>query len=403
MPDRLFIRIIQNKSNTHQAGIVNESGQVTQEKMSVSPKELQKLTSRKEVVLIIPGLACSWLSTNLPKASQAKMEQALPFALEEQLVSDSDDTHFVLIPPHTAPQSVIVIAKKQMRAWVKYFHDVGIPLTALLPDSALISAQEKTWKIWLEADICHLILDEQHRYSCEPANLDDFLLQCLQDESLSEPEEIIVENHKTSLKSLKIADILPEKVKIIEIDDSPFSRLMRAYTAKHPANCLQKEFAPVSQETNRPRWRLAAFSLAAAVSILIGTELAGVWHLQKTVTKQNATLAAIYHRIFPNSKTVISPKLRIERALKEQTQQTGNTVFQEYLATVSPLLKRETNIKVESLRFQADTLTLRLSAKALESIQQLLLQLRPKFDVALSNTSTTSTATQTDMILRRKG
>lgn len=398
MSERLFIRIIQNKSNTHQAAIVNESGQVIQEKTDISRKDLQKMASKKELVLLTPGYNYSWLIADVPKTSQAKLEQAIPFSLEDQLLSDAEESHFVVLPPFTPPQSVLVTSKKYLQNCLDQF--AGFSISALLPDSALIEAIPNTWRVWLENDICHLVLDEQHRYSCEPDNVDDFLLQCLQDETLAEPQKILVENHQTSLKSLKIADILPEKLEIIDIEEPAFTRLIKQYNNK-TINCLQKEFKVQDKESARPRWRLAGLSVAVAAIILVGTELAGLWHMQQILDGQNAQIAAIYHRLFPNAQTVISPRVRIERALRQGA--AGNAVFQGYVSSISPLLKKEPEIKVESLRFQSDTLTLRMSAKELASIQQLLLQLRNRFKVTLSNTNTSKDRTQTDMIISQKG
>ena len=59
--------------------------------------DLASLTSAvvdKEVIVVVPARDVLLISAQLPKMNRSRLLQALPFALEEQLIDDVEDLHF---------------------------------------------------------------------------------------------------------------------------------------------------------------------------------------------------------------------------------------------------------------------------------------------------------------------
>lgn len=115
---------------------------------------------------------------------------------------------------------------------------------------------------------------------------------------------------------------------------------------------------------------------ALMFACFIGT-FAYQYHQLKTITQ---TLSQenfnVYKRFFPNATTMVSPRFRIEQALKQQTNNHQSQQLFSLLTTISPQLAAHTSdIKINSYHYQAKAFTISLIAPSfseLEKLQQAL-------------------------------
>jgi general secretion pathway protein L len=112
-----------------------------------------------------------------------------------------------------------------------------------------------------------------------------------------------------------------------------------------------------------------------------------LFSLNRDTTAVDAKIAVIYHQFFPEAKQVISPKFRISQLLKGN-QGSIELTFWTLVNKLSKTLK-STDITIEQLRFQNQTLTLVLATNNFASLENLQSKLKQeKVKVHQSQAST---------------
>ena len=89
-----IIRLNHNNKNRCEYVVANEKGEI---KDSIKHGNLNDISDQEKnntVIIMLPGEEILSKSLILPIKSYAKLKQAIPFALEDDIASDIDDCHF---------------------------------------------------------------------------------------------------------------------------------------------------------------------------------------------------------------------------------------------------------------------------------------------------------------------
>ncbi len=76
--------------------IVDPDGKIRQYAIRDDAAGLMQIAYDKQVIVIVPATDVLLTTTILPKMSQSRLQQALPYALEEQLITDVENLHFAI-------------------------------------------------------------------------------------------------------------------------------------------------------------------------------------------------------------------------------------------------------------------------------------------------------------------
>ena len=92
-----------------------------------------------EIIGVVPGDQVTSHQVSLPAKTRKQFMTALPFALEDALIEDVEDLHFVC-PQWKADEECLVqvVAKEQMREWQALANYYLLPIKQLVPDHALL-------------------------------------------------------------------------------------------------------------------------------------------------------------------------------------------------------------------------------------------------------------------------
>lgn len=94
-----------------------------------------------DVIVQVPSEDVLLLSVNLPDMSRARLMQALPFALEEQIIGDLDEQHIVVVGDIIAGNvPVAVVTHHKMRLWLDQLNERGVQADCMLPASVALPA-----------------------------------------------------------------------------------------------------------------------------------------------------------------------------------------------------------------------------------------------------------------------
>jgi general secretion pathway protein L len=149
--EQLVIRVGQSQQDpvqwlifsVHDEQIIASGELTSSDKIS----QLADKASSRETMLLLPSSQVQLKVVALPTKWNRKLEQALPFMLEEQLACDVDDVFIAIGKPiQEDEQHSIQIAlcdQVWLKSWIEFFTDADIELHRITPDALLLPQPEQ--------------------------------------------------------------------------------------------------------------------------------------------------------------------------------------------------------------------------------------------------------------------
>lgn len=333
-------------------------------------KAMLKASEKRQVKVLVPGEEVVLLEVTLPKMSRARLRQAVPFALEEQLISDVDSLHFALSPePVNGRLFVAVTAKDNMQAWLQQLATFGVTPDVLLPATLALPLDEGHWSVWLD-DVAVVRTGEYSGFACDAANVVD-MLQLALTEASHKPSEINMQNYTTHA----YAGMLSAQVMVQEdclSAETKFANLLSGVTNRPTINLLQASYVPKKSSfpSLQVKWRLAVYLGVAWVALLfLGPVVSNVMlsYHERQLTKQ---IQAIYKHHFPQATSVVAPKERMQDKLNAVMSEASDNHLLLMLGYVGQAMSETRSIKLKRLDYHDSQLTLELSAATAEDFSQ---------------------------------
>jgi len=328
----------------------------------------------RRVLLLLPGSEITIAEPELPLRGGARLAQAVPFALEEQLASDVETLHFAVgsRAAGAVGTPVAVVARNLFDRWQRECEAAGIHPDAAYADAAAVP---------VGASGCSLLLDEAslfvHRANGLPYVLDAEPLQDALDLVLGAAGETgehvtfyagtadyerhreVIEGMRTRTASLQVK-LLPE---------GPLP-LLAAQTANGAGvNLLQGPYAPRSSFGTRFRaWRLPAALAAAAALLFLAGQAVTLWQLNRADRALQAQIDEVAAQVFPDQK-VVDPVAQM-RGLANARSASGGGLL-PVLSVLSQALAQAPDTRIEAMSFRGNALELRLTAPSVQSLDDI--------------------------------
>jgi len=331
----------------------------------------------RRVVLLLPGSEITLAEPELPVRGGARIAQAVPFALEEQLASDVEGLHFAIgsRPAGTVGTPVAVVSRALLERWLGRCEAAGIEVSAAYADSSAVPAAGAG---------CVLLLDDSQLYvrraDSLPYVLDAEPLPGALELALGAPategetgENVTFytstseyERHRELIEGLR-SRTATLQVKLLP--DGPLPLLAAQLAGIDGINLLQGPLAPRTSLRNRLReWRLPA-ALAAALALLFVVGQGVSWWKQSRVEKAlDAQIAEVFAQALPGQP------LRDARAQMQGALGAGAGAGGGMLAAVSLLaqaMAQTPAARVETVSFRGNVLEVNMTVPTVESLESI--------------------------------
>ena len=331
----------------------------------------------RRVVLLLPGSEITLAEPELPVRGGARIAQAVPFALEEQLASDVEGLHFAIgsRPAGTVGTPVAVVSRALLERWLGRCEAAGIEVSAAYADSSAVPAAGAG---------CVLLLDDSQLYvrraDSLPYVLDAEPLPGALELALGAPategetgENVTFytstseyERHRELIEGLR-SRTATLQVKLLP--DGPLPLLAAQLAGIEAINLLQGPLAPRTSLRSRLReWRLPG-ALAAALVLLFVAGHAVSWWKQSRVEKAlDAQIAEVFAQALPGQP------VRDARAQMQGALGAGAGAGGGMLAAVSLLaqaMAQTPAARVESVSFRANVLEVNMTVPTVESLENI--------------------------------
>ncbi|MBW7469770.1 type II secretion system protein GspL [Marinobacter sp. M216] len=282
---------------------------------------------------LIPGDEALFCIADIPAKQSRFINQALPYAVEEQIAQDIDTVHLALGRHADEGYRVAAIDDERMAQWVALFSGwEHVRLDAIYPDAALLPLTEGGWSVCLDGETALMVSDRGEWLSMQSANLGMFA------HTLAVPpsEEVVAEvpvtlygteeefeYQQSVVGELKSPGRLAVHREILEL--MPLELLAHAHHhhLSYPINLCQGKFSTRVNKTSplkpwKPLIAVAAVWFGLQVALQVGT---GFYYDNKASELQEQAMV-IYREAFPgdtrtnasNVRRVIEGQLRVAGA-----------------------------------------------------------------------------------------
>ena len=309
--------------------------------------ELRERAGGRPIIGLVPGSDVLFREVSLPGKLTRQNLKALPYLLEEEVASEVDSLHLVVLGSQGAQVSLLAVDRKRMSQWLGWLEEAGITLKALVPDVLALPPSEEGWSA-VQLDSQWLFRQQPHAGMLVDA---DWLPELLA--GFDPPPQI----HSYSAPP---ADVAGEWQ--AEPAELPM-RLLAIGALNARGNLLSGEYRkqPQWQRLWRP-WRNTALAAGVLLSLLLVNRVLYLHEVKAEGNQLRAQSIQLYKQLFPAEKRVINPKSQMKQhlaALNGLDQQQG---FIPQLMKLVPVFTQASGIQLEQLRFDAKRGEFRLQA-----------------------------------------
>lgn len=362
-----------------------------------SPIPLSEADQETHITLIVPSERLTFLNIPVPKASQKKIRQIIPFAVEDDLSEDIKEYHFAIAKNQAFKNhlSLIAVTHHQMTAWLAEAktHTSKKP-RVMVPDCLLLPLEKNTWTLLIENKKTIVRTGLNTGFTCD---LENFAHLFNHEET--QPTNLLVFNPTPDT----IDRYLPQKEGLeIIIETGRTSAMLYTEGLQKPIafNLLQESYSHAHYH-RRPSTnflaKLIVILLLLFVSLFMIENIISVFELSYQNHRLQSKSLRTMQAYLPETSKVDDASVGIlnKKLARSLNQIQGNT-FMSLLDYFTPTYKHFKDIDILKLTFTTDQLQLEVQAPNQERLNGLLGSLS-QLPLTVHSTPVTPIAEQTDV------
>ncbi|HVW70568.1 MAG TPA: type II secretion system protein GspL [Steroidobacteraceae bacterium] len=278
----------------------------------------------RRVGVLVPGTDVLVAEPELPTKAGAKLQQLVPYALEEQLADDIDDLHFAIGKRQgDSPRTpVAVVTRALMDEWLTSLKSNGIEPEVMYADSDLLPQNPGQSVALLEEDV--IIVRPP---GASPVTLPaDALHEALELAQAGSTESggagrglILYTGHAEWQQYSQQVEALRERfdgIKIQLLANGPLALFAQQLPNATPVNLLQGAYTPTtSRAVGFRAWRVAAILLVSLVGLHVAGKAAELTLLKRSEHKLDVAIREALQSAMPGESNNPDARRIMERRL----------------------------------------------------------------------------------------
>jgi general secretion pathway protein L len=341
----------------------------------------------RHVCALVPGSDVLLAEPELPTRSAVKLQQVVPYALEEQLAEDIEELHFAIgkraADSPRAP--VAVVSRALMDEWLAALRAAGIEPECLYADSELLPVNPGQAVALLEGDavfvrapgappVCvpvDALHEALHAAAAAPAAADAAAaargLILYAGTAEWQAHGAVVEEARGQFANLKVQ----------LLGDGPLALFAQQLGATTAVNLLQGAYAPRSAHAvGFGAWRVAALLLLALAGLHVAGKAAELRVLKSKESQVDAAIRDTFRSAMPGESNTADARRRMEQRLLAVRSGGGANGLLGALQALAQGRDAAPGTSLQSLNFHDGLIELTLNAPDAASLEHLSQQLR---------------------------
>ena len=330
------------------------------------PDQLAALIAGTKLTVILPCQHISLYAPTLPTRSERHIRDSLPYALEEELACDLDDSHFAFRKVGGGVVHTAVMRQAMMDHYLQRFQALGLQPDQLIPEAYLCSTETPT--LLVHDTYFVFVQGVADVYCGEMTQLAD----CLS----------LFRDEQPGVWDLRRANTDPLSFGCLVVQEGTAQALFADLVADYPqaaaVNMLQGDYALQKGQGHWTYYQYAAMvALLVFVVGFVELWLNNDW-LQQRYHVLTAQAEQVYRTTFPQAKQVEDPRVQMQQQLQRiQTAAAArSTDFIGVLANTGGVLQRFGKGRITRLLFQQGQLRIELRVPDEQMIQRMVAALQ---------------------------
>ncbi|MFQ5982729.1 MAG: type II secretion system protein GspL, partial [Woeseiaceae bacterium] len=342
---------------------------------------------------------------DIPIKGGARLQAALPYALEEQLAEDIEQLHFAAGTRRGSGRiPVAIVSRERLSEWIEWLTEAGIQPAAMIPENYGLARIPGTISL-LVAEGQVMINDgadtELIMQDVSPGDalaaigaLDDFADPESTEAAVPEmPRHVLVycepeddERHQHDWLAIRNE---MESVDVNLLADGVMPRLAVTVATGAGVNLLQGDFGKQTEYAGLfMPWRYAAITLLVLGLVGITAKATDYYLLKREEAELKQQFEAEYRQIAPGAAAVADPKSVVDSLKARLGTASTPPLFLQSLEQLSRALQQNSEARIEAISYRAGVVDVRLSAQdvsTLDRIQRLVSQ-SGQFEASIQST-----------------
>jgi general secretion pathway protein L len=339
----------------------------------------------RHVIVLVPGAEVLLAQPELPPAKAGtRLQQLVPYALEEQLAEDIEELHFAIgrRQGESARVPVAVVARTRMDEWTTLLKSSGLEAEALYADSELLPQNPGQAVALLEEDAV-VVRPPSGIVVTLPA---DALEEAL-DIALAGLEPgtggrgLILytgaaEWHRHATR-VEAARERFEGIQIQLLAGGPLGLFAQQLPGTAATNLLQGPYTPAaSHPVGWSAWRVAAMLLAGLIGLHVAGKAAELTVLKHASHRLDGAIEQVFQTAMPGQPDPYEARRQMEQRLAAVRASQASGGFMQALQALVQAHRAAPEAVLEALTFRDGALELKASAPTVETLDRLSRQLQ---------------------------
>lgn len=381
MAEWLLLRLAPGQEERVSWMAADATGQPVSSPQSGSLAQAASAASGRRLAIVAPSSDVLVTEVELPVKSGVKVQQVVPFALEEQLAADIETLHFAVgaRDQQSGRTRVAVVTRALMEQWLGSLHSAGLAPERLCSEAELLPHNPGHVVVLLEGDslcVCRADKVPETLPSLDLAAAleaalgvelaaDDLIIYTLPDDWQRRSGEI--EALRARCASLK--------VQLLNYGTLPL--LSPQLAAAGPINLLSGDYAPRSSFADGwRRWRLVAGLAAALLVVHVGGLSLQRLQQRRSERALDEAIGQVAQRALPGDSGSGSVRSRIEHRLLAAQGGSDNFGLMSGLAALARAIQNADGASVQTISFHDGGMDLQVKAKDASNLERINQSLR---------------------------
>jgi general secretion pathway protein L len=384
MADWLLIRLANDPEHI-ECLTADAAGRIVAPVRSGPLSSIAPRASGQRICVLVPASDVLLTDAEVPAKSGARIQQIVPYALEEQVAEDIDSLHFAVgRRVGEAPRiPVAVVSRTLLDGWLAQLHAAGLTPECLYADSSMVpdnpgqavlvlsgenvmlraaGAQAVTLPLSALAEALELL-----RPAPNQADFGGNGLVVYAGEAEWQQYGASIDAVRNQFEGLSV-QLLPE---------GPLGLFAQSLPGSNAINLLQGSYAPVSPLAGGLKaWRIAAVMLLGLLVLHGVGSAAQLLLLKRTEHRLDQSISETFEEAMPGEHNTSNARRRMEARLASVQGSTDSSGLLAMLAAVAQARAAATGTALQAASYRDGLLELQVTAPGADALDHISQQLR---------------------------